>query len=86
MEKLPRKPLQKAMAVFQVTAGYFTENAETPTAVSEKTAAYGLSEQRLQVENESLKQEVARLTHMLEQEKKVNAHLAEALVNLSKRG
>ncbi|MCA0236313.1 MAG: hypothetical protein LCH81_08005 [Bacteroidetes bacterium] len=86
MERLPRKPLQKAMAVFQVSAGYFTENVETPAAVSEKTAAYGTLEQRLQAENDTLKQEVARLTQMLEQEKKVNAHLAEALMNLSKRG
>lgn len=85
MDKLPRKPLQKAMAVFEVSAAYFTENEEPPTAVAEGDAAYGAMEKQLQSENEALRQEVARLTKMLEQEKKVSAHLAEALMNLSKR-
>jgi hypothetical protein len=85
MDVLPRKPLQKAMAVFQVSADYFTENAESQGAVAEGDAIYGAFEKRLQAENDHLKQEIARLTKMLEQEKNVNAHLAEALVNLSKR-
>mgnify|MGYP002393257828 CR=1 FL=1 len=85
MDVLPRKPLQKAMAVFQVSADYFTENAESQGVVAEGDAIYGAFEKRLQAENDHLKQEIARLTKMLEQEKSVNAHLAEALVNLSKR-
>ncbi len=85
MDKLPRKPLQKAMAVFQVTASYFTENAENPNRVAEGDATYGASEQRLQAEIAALREEIGRLTKMLEQEKGINAHLAEALVNLSKR-
>lgn len=85
MDKLPRKPLQKAMAVFEVSAAYFTENEEQPNAVAEEEAAYVSQEKRLQAENDVLRQELARLTKMLEQEKKVSAHLAEALMNLSKR-
>ncbi len=85
MDKLPRKPLQKAMAVFEVSAAYFTENEEQPSAVAEEEAAYVSQEKRLQAENDALRQELARLTKMLEQEKKVSAHLAEALMNLSKR-
>lgn len=85
MDKLPRKPLQKAMAVFQVTASYFTENAENISSVAEKDATYGTAEQRLQAENTALREEISRLTKMLEQEKGINAHLAEALANLSKR-
>jgi transcriptional regulator with XRE-family HTH domain len=85
MDKLPRKPLQKAMVVFQVPATYFMEHTENASGVAEEEAAYGAAEKRLQTENNTLKQEIARLTKMLEQEKSVNAHLAEALVNLSKR-
>lgn len=85
MDKLPRKPLQKAMAVFQVSSAYFTENVENPSSVAEKDAVYGTAEQRLQAENTALREEISRLTKMLEQEKGVNAHLAEALMNLSKR-
>jgi transcriptional regulator with XRE-family HTH domain len=85
MDKLPRKPLLKAMAVFQVTASYFTENTEKISSVAEKDATYGTTEQRLQAENTALREEISRLTKMLEQEKGINAHLAEALANLSKR-
>ncbi len=85
MEKLPRKPLQKAMAVFQVTQSYFTENAENTGGVAEKDATYGATEKRLEAENAALREEISRLTKMLEQEKGINAHLAEALANLSKR-
>lgn len=85
MDKLPRKPLQKATAVFQVSATYFTENEEPLSTVAEEEMTYGATEKRLQAENDALKQELARLTKMLEQEKKVSAHLAEALMNLSKR-
>jgi len=85
MEKLPRKPLQKAMAVFQVAQSYFTENVENPGGVAEKDTTYGATEKRLEAENASLREEISRLTKMLEQEKGINAHLAEALANLSKR-
>ena len=85
MDKLPRKPLQKAMAVFEVAASYFTENAENASSVAERGAVYGDSEKQLQAENAALREEIGRLTKMLEQEKGINAHLAEALVNLSKR-
>lgn len=85
MDKLPRKPLQKAMAVFQVTASYFTENTRISGSVAEDDAAYGNPEQRLQAENAALRDEIQRLSKMLEQEKGINVHLAEALANLSKR-
>lgn len=85
MDKLPRKPIQKAMAVFEVSAAYFTENEEPPRSVEEGEMAYLSREKHLQAENEALRQELVRLTQMLEQEKKVSAHLAEALMNLSKR-
>lgn len=85
MDKLPRKPLQKAIAVFHVPAAYFINDSENNVSVAEGEAVYGAAEKRLQTENNALKQEIARLTKMLEQEKSVNAHLAEALVNLSKR-
>ena len=85
MEKLPRKPLQKAMAEFQVTASYFTENVENPSSVAEGDITYGATGKRLEAENAVLREEISRLTKMLEQEKGINAHLAEALANLSKR-
>lgn len=88
LDKLPPKPLRKAIAVFQVAENYFLDSGEMPSAVAEPGRAYPQAEtglERLQAENEHLRHEVARLTRMLEQEKALSADLAEALKNLSKR-
>lgn len=88
LEKLPPKPLRKAMAVFQVAENYFLETGEAPSSVAEPGRAYknaGTEMERLQAENENLRNEIARLTRMLDQEKALSADLAEALKNLSKR-
>lgn len=85
MDRLPRKPLHKAVTVFNVSATYFTENVEISTGVAEEGATYGTAEKRLLAENIALREENKRLSKMLEQEKSINAHLAEALANLSKR-
>lgn len=88
LEKLPPKPLRKAIAVFQVPENYFLETEGLPSSVAEPGRAYKNTEtemERLQAENENLRNEVARLTRMIEQEKALSADLAEALKNLSKR-
>lgn len=92
MEKLPRKPLQKAIAFFQVAENYFTEGGENEGGVAEPSSSYRTSSlaegdeiARLTEENAALREEVARLNKLLEQEKSVNANLAEAIVNMSKR-
>lgn len=89
MDVLPPKPLRKAMAVFGVTENYFTENEEKTAVVAEPNAPYGLSPEgerkRLLDEVTALREEIGRLSKMLEQEKEVNAKLTEAIVNLSKR-
>lgn len=88
LEKLPPKPLRKAIAVFQVPENYFLETEGLPPSVAEPGRVYKNTEsemERLQAENENLRNEVARLTRMIEQEKALSADLAEALKNLSKR-
>lgn len=87
MDKLPRKPLRKAAAVFHIPESYFTENEENPDIASEPDAEYRpVSEAaRLREEIAAMREEITRLTKMLEQEKTINANLAEALANLSKR-
>ncbi len=85
---LPAKPLRKAMAVFQVPESYFTEQMDDTGMVSEPDTPYraGANDlKRLEAENAALREEIARLTKMVEQEKEVNAKLAEAIVNMSKR-
>ncbi len=87
-EKLPPKPLRSAMVVFGVPESYFTENPEPRDMVSEPDAVYRTATSetaRLRAEIAGLREEMARLAKMLEQEKKVSADLAEALRNLSKR-
>lgn len=91
MDKLPSKPRRRAAAVFHVPESYFTENEEDPDIAAEPEAEYraaapGQNETaRLREELAALREELARLTKMLEQEKSINANLAEALANLSKR-
>ncbi|MCB0528707.1 MAG: hypothetical protein KDC61_09740 [Saprospiraceae bacterium] len=92
MDKLPTKPLQRALQVFGVDAAYFTDAAEIPLVVAEPDVVYKTIKgpadtplAQLQAENAALQMEIARLTKMLEQERSVNANLAEALRNLSKR-
>jgi hypothetical protein len=92
MENLPRKSLQKAIAFFQVAENYFTEGGENEDVLAEPSSTYRTSSlaasddlARLSEENAALREEVARLNKLLEHEKAVNANLAEAIVNMSKR-
>lgn len=92
MEKLTPKTLQKAIAFFHVAENYFTGEGEKMSGVAEPTSTYRTSFPadsdeiaRLMAENAALRDELARLNKLLEQEKIVNANLAEAIVNMSKR-
>ena len=94
MERLPRKPLQRAQEVYGVSQAYFLgEEGTSADLVSEPSATYranarpGSSEwARAQDEISALREEITKLERMLEQEKSTNALLAEALRNLSQRG
>lgn len=91
MEKLPPKPLRKAQEVFGVSLAYFIGEAEDLTFVSEPNRTYRVTNQqeadfaRLQADITALREEVARLNKMLEQEKSINKDLSEAILNMSKR-
>lgn len=91
LEKLPPKPLRKAQEVFGVPLTYFVGEPEGLSIVSEPTEKYNptmLAEgdlARLQVEIAGLREEIARLSRMLEQEKSINKDLSEAILNMSKR-
>lgn len=87
MDILPSKPLKKAQEVFGVSAEYFLGDSAEPMAVSEPDVPYvSISTFLLmQAENASLRDELRLLTTMLEQQRSINADLAEALKNLSKR-
>lgn len=91
MDILPAKPLKKAMETFQVPASYFLNTPENPTSVAEPGRAYAQAangqdaQAQLQAEITALRDELRRLNTMLEQERAINANLAEALKNLSKR-
>lgn len=91
MDILPVKPLKKAMEAFQVPASYFLNMSENPTSVAEPGRAYAqaadgqAAQGQLQAEVTALRDELRRLNTMLEQERAINANLAEALKNLSKR-
>ncbi len=94
MERLPRKPLQRAQEVYGVSEAYFIgEEALSANIVAEPAAIYrsnarpGSSEwTRAQDEISALREEITKLERMIEQEKSTNALLAEALRNLSQRG
>lgn len=91
LEKLPPKPLQKAQEVFGVSLAYFVGISETGPMVSEPGEQYhptGLPEgdlARLQAEIAALREEMAKLAKLLEQEKSINKDLSEAILNMSKR-
>ena len=87
MDKLPRKPLQRAMEVLGVPVGYFEgENSDT-NLVSEPVMGYRnqLEIEKLGTENEALRLEINRLEDLLERERAISANLAEALKNLSSK-
>ena len=84
MDILPTKPLKKALEVFGVSAAHFLEGGPHPIGVTEPDSPYD-SLAALQAENAALRDDIRRLTTMLEQERAINANLAEALKNLSKR-
>lgn len=94
LDKLPKKPLQRAQEVYGVTEAYFTgEEDAKKHQLSEPAATYRSAAgadmhdwAQAQQEISALREEVARLERMLEQEKSINANLAEALKNLSQRG
>ena len=93
MEKLPRKPLHRAQEVYGVSEAYFTGQEDAPADVFlESSGGYrtairpGSGEWlRAQEEIAALREEISKLNQMLAQEKSINAHLAEALKNLSQR-
>ena len=91
LEKLPRKPMKRAQEVYGVPESYFTEmDSIPPDTVAEPLSGYrsgvrpGTGEwMRAQEEIAMLRDEIAKLNRLLEQEKSINAHLAEALKTLS---
>jgi len=90
MDVLPRKPLERAKAVFADAEKFFAEGGEKMSRVEEPNSTYrttspAVSPEYLLEENAALREEIARLTKMLEQEKETNKALAEAILNLSKR-
>jgi len=93
MDKLPRKPLEKARTAFPEADLYLTEYGERGNAVEEPTLAYrapgvpkNLDTAQLMEEIAAIRTEIARLNQELEQQKAVNVNLAEAILNMSKRG
>ncbi|MBX2891537.1 MAG: hypothetical protein KF734_11450 [Saprospiraceae bacterium] len=91
MERLPRKPFERAKAIFPEAEKYFAESAEKMSRVEEPPSIYRTSieppadMERLLAENAALREEIAHLSKMLEQEKETNKTLAEAILNMSKR-
>ncbi len=91
LEKLPPKPLRKAQEVFGVSLAYFVGEPESLSIVSESAEKYTPAMQaqgdfaRLQVEIAGLREEIARLSRMLEQERSINKDLSQAILNMSKR-
>lgn len=91
LENLPPKPLQKAQEVFGVSLAYFIGGEDTLSVVSEPLENYRAAPvpdsdlARLQTEVAALREEIARLSKMLEQEKNINTALSEAILNMSKR-
>ena len=90
MERLPRKPLQRAQEVYGVPEAYFLGEEAASSMVAEPSAVYrstaSIELARAQEEISTLRDEIAKLERMLEQEKSTSALLAEALRNLSQRG
>ena len=90
MERLPRKPLQRAQEVYGVSEAYFLGEEAAASVVAEPSAVYrsasSIELARAQEEISTLRDEIAKLERMLEQEKSTSALLAEALRNLSQRG
>ncbi len=88
MDVLPAKPLKKALEVFGVSAAYFLEGNPEAMVVHEPDIPYvnvAMENALLKAENATLREELRLLTNMLEQQRAINADLAEALKNLSKR-
>jgi len=92
LEILPPKPLQKAQEVFGVPKEYFLDDLDNKSLLNEDAGAYRANEQlegelaRLQREMGALREEIARLNKMLDQEKSLSKDLSEAILNMSKRG
>ncbi|MFN0176191.1 MAG: hypothetical protein ACKVU0_16210 [Saprospiraceae bacterium] len=89
LDKLPPKPLQKAQEVFGVSREYFIGEELLLNEPAERYQTISLSEgdmARLQAEIAWLREEIARLAKLLEQEKGINKDLSEAILNMSKRG
>ena len=92
MDKLPRKPLEKARTAFPEAELYLTEFGEKRSLVEEPTSVYrapgnpkSLDTAQLMEEIAASRTEIARLNQELEQQKAVNVNLAEAILNMSKR-
>ncbi len=92
MDRLPRKPLEKARAAFPEAEIYLTEFGEKKNAVEEPASVYrtvrdpkNADTAQLMEEIAAIRTEIARLNQELEQQKAVNVNLAEAILNMSKR-
>ena len=93
MDRLPRKPLERARMAFPDAEIYLTEFGEKRSVVEEPASVYrttggpqNADTTQLMEEIAAIRTEIARLNQELEQQKAVNVNLAEAILNLSKRG
>jgi hypothetical protein len=88
-DKLPRKPFERAKAVFADAEKYFAEKGEKWTVVEEPQAVYrtasAVNAAGLEKENADLQEQVARLKQELEKLSARNDQLTETVFNLSKR-
>ncbi len=87
MDKLPPKPLKKALEVFHLPDQFFEEDGEMRT-VEEPSPLYQSAQDeisRLQRELSAASEALELAKKELEEQKKINADLVEAILNLSKR-
>lgn len=86
-DKLPPKPLKKALEIFHLSENYFDSNADF-RIVEEAGPEYRSAQdtiKKLEYELEQLKSELTVAKEEIAQQKSINADLVEAILNLSKR-
>ncbi len=93
MDKLPRKPMDRALAIFKDAARHFAEAGDKTSFVEEPRAVYRTTAgsdapnlERIQKEMAELQEVVARLQRAWENLNDKNDKLTETVYNLSKRG
>jgi len=87
MDKLPPKPLKKALEVFHLSDHFFESDTEMHT-VEESSPMYQSAQdeiERLQREVSAIREAFELAKKELEEQKKINADLVVAILNLSKR-